>query len=674
MEQPFDGTAEVGGRVMNMATDASMYTDDYSCWSWEGQLRYPWDAPDADGQSPEEDAAAATDETIGKLAVEIAQDQGDIVEDMNDSHSVRDVSDAEEEILARNIEWLVRDIVERNEDNRESDENRETMDKCRPQDGPVALAGVGLPNRFEQQVWHGGANPPNVDVLHQQYQIPNGVQQNLQPPPIYQTSFEPGQQLRSSSSHAGVAPDHFGFYPTASVQHGGHFRRSYSPAGVQPEFHHGHPSISARADFDVPVVDAGVQQQESNGLHQSSEAHVQYQTYGSWEPDRFAGEPIPEERTVAWVRETASIGVAPGRASTRSDSANSRGNADAAQLSAHPTCPGDFDRDGVASSAGPMRTEKRRTNRKPVVVRGDPSDIRRDKGPKGWPKDRHWFSTDAPQQKQKEYAAAIGVSFDVLAPILLPEAVYPACRWYIGEGRLCGVQLTRETVLDHYSKKFKALKTDMGDVQQFGIFKDCLARRILSRPDYTSESSDGDLDDFVTFLAAESWSTLPQSIRELTYETKDSIPEIDALALGSTPISFTDTLTAYGLSEDTESALLFLKRTIEAYVSDASAPPPVWSSTRTTECEICERQVPLTYHHLIPRSTHAKVLKRKWHPQSMLNSVAWICRPCHNVVHSVARGEDLAQNYYTVELLLAREDIQKWRRYAAKQRYGVRRG
>ncbi|KAL4255522.1 HNH domain-containing protein [Pleurotus pulmonarius] len=193
----------------------------------------------------------------------------------------------------------------------------------------------------------------------------------------------------------------------------------------------------------------------------------------------------------------------------------------------------------------------------------------------------------------------------------------------------------------------------MGDVQQFSIFKDCLARRILSRPDYTSESSDGDLDDFVTFLATESWSTLPQSIRELTYETKDSISEIDALALDSTPISFTDTLTAYGLSEDTESALLFLKRTIEAYVSDASAPPPVWSSTRTTECE---------------------VLKRKWHPQSMLNSVAWICRPCHNVVHSVARGEDLAQNYYTVELLLAREDIQKWRRYAAKQRYGVRRG
>ena len=42
--------------------------------------------------------------------------------------------------------------------------------------------------------------------------------------------------------------------------------------------------------------------------------------------------------------------------------------------------------------------------------------------------------------------------------------------------------------------------------------------------------------------------------------------------------------------------------------------------------EICEREVPLTYHHLIPREVHDKVLKKKWHPEAMLNSVAWLCR------------------------------------------------
>jgi hypothetical protein len=36
--------------------------------------------------------------------------------------------------------------------------------------------------------------------------------------------------------------------------------------------------------------------------------------------------------------------------------------------------------------------------------------------------------------------------------------------------------------------------------------------------------------------------------------------------------------------------------------------------------------------------------------------------------------ETLARSYYTVSLLLEREDVQKWRKYAGKQRWGVRRG
>jgi len=43
-------------------------------------------------------------------------------------------------------------------------------------------------------------------------------------------------------------------------------------------------------------------------------------------------------------------------------------------------------------------------------------------------------------------------------------------------------------------------------------------------------------------------------------------------------------------------------------------------------------------------------------------------------VHRVASNEELAKEYFTVERLLGREDIQKWRKYAAKQRYGVKRG
>ncbi|KAF5378182.1 hypothetical protein D9615_007554 [Tricholomella constricta] len=211
---------------------------------------------------------------------------------------------------------------------------------------------------------------------------------------------------------------------------------------------------------------------------------------------------------------------------------------------------------------------------------------------------------------------------------------------------------------------------------QFSLFKDCIAKRILSHPVTQRQTQDSsELDEFSSYLASESWPTLTEPIRTASYETRGSLPsDVDSIPLDSTSVSFTETLISYGFASDTDEAVKFLRKALADYLEDACAAPPVWSWTRTTECEICEREVPLTYHHLIPRSTHAKVLKKKWHPESMLNSVAWLCRPCHTTVHHVATNEELARDYYTVESLLQREDITKWRNYAAKQRFGIRRG
>ncbi|EKM51451.1 uncharacterized protein PHACADRAFT_152211 [Phanerochaete carnosa HHB-10118-sp] len=219
------------------------------------------------------------------------------------------------------------------------------------------------------------------------------------------------------------------------------------------------------------------------------------------------------------------------------------------------------------------------------------------------------------------------------------------------------------------------MASDAASSPQFNAFKDALARRVISRPGFDDGSSDpGELDDFASYLAAEVWPTLPEPLRNATYQTRDSVPAADDLSLDSTPTTFVDSLTSCGMCDDVDSALSFLRKILEDYVSEACAPPPVWSRTRTTECEICEREVPLTYHHLIPREVHAKALKKKWHPEEMLNSVAWLCRPCHSTVHRVASNEELAKSWYTVDTLLEREDIQRWRAYASKQRWGVRRG
>ncbi|TCD69569.1 hypothetical protein EIP91_006991 [Steccherinum ochraceum] len=221
---------------------------------------------------------------------------------------------------------------------------------------------------------------------------------------------------------------------------------------------------------------------------------------------------------------------------------------------------------------------------------------------------------------------------------------------------------------------------------QFSLFKDCLAKRLIARGgilEASSTSASGeddkeDLDDFTLYLTSEVWSSLPQKVHSATYETRHDVPALGdgpgfTLDTILSPV-FVDTLASIGVMDAADVAGRLLSKVVEDYMAEACAPPPVWSKTRTTECEICEREVPLTYHHLIPREVHAKVLKKKWHPESMLNSVAWLCRPCHSAVHHVASNEELAKSLYTVELLLEREDIQRWRKYATKQRFGVKRG
>jgi hypothetical protein len=173
---------------------------------------------------------------------------------------------------------------------------------------------------------------------------------------------------------------------------------------------------------------------------------------------------------------------------------------------------------------------------------------------------------------------------------------------------------------------------------QFFTLRDCLARRLVARtnaPD-SADAAD-DLGEVAHFLALELWSALPASLHEATYETRTSVPdpESDALPLAALPVAFGDTLVAYGLASDGDGALALARRVLADFVADACAPPPVWSATRADACELCERDVSLTYHHLIPRSTHARVLKKRWHPESQLNSVAWLCR---SVVHISLRA------------------------------------
>ena len=123
------------------------------------------------------------------------------------------------------------------------------------------------------------------------------------------------------------------------------------------------------------------------------------------------------------------------------------------------------------------------------------------------------------------------------------------------------------------------------------------------------------------------------------------------------------------------------------------------------ECELCERFVQLTRHHLIPKSTHARVKTKllhaataieqgdrdrarrilgnglehvveslndtsKWNIRNVLQQTCDICRTCHSAVHRTHDNMTLALNYNTVEQLLEDERIYKFCQWASKQKPG----
>jgi hypothetical protein len=177
------------------------------------------------------------------------------------------------------------------------------------------------------------------------------------------------------------------------------------------------------------------------------------------------------------------------------------------------------------------------------------------------------------------------------------------------------------------------------------------------------------------YLASEMFDSLSDEVKTLSYSVAQANPDL-VTKLSSTeeaerlstllPVSVIDSIETYSLPDQR----LLLSATITSYVDTTTAPPPVWVSTRASACELCERDwIPLSYHHLIPRSTHDKVLKRGWHEKWELNKVAWLCGACHRCVHRVETNEELAKNWHTVEKLKERDDIQRFIRWVGGVRW-----
>lgn len=82
------------------------------------------------------------------------------------------------------------------------------------------------------------------------------------------------------------------------------------------------------------------------------------------------------------------------------------------------------------------------------------------------------------------------------------------------------------------------------------------------------------------------------------------------------------------------------------------------------ECAVCERQVRLTRHHLIPRVTH-RTMHKKGYSSELLQVTIPVCRLCHSAIHRFFSNEDLANHYNTLDRLLAEEKFFKFARWAS---------
>lgn len=94
---------------------------------------------------------------------------------------------------------------------------------------------------------------------------------------------------------------------------------------------------------------------------------------------------------------------------------------------------------------------------------------------------------------------------------------------------------------------------------------------------------------------------------------------------------------------------------------------------RIAVCSLCEREAcDITEHHLIPRTTHKVKRFKRMHTVEAMRSTVPMCQPCHRAMHQFFSEKELATNYYTIDMLMANEKIQRHVTFVKKQKPGYR--
>ena len=91
---------------------------------------------------------------------------------------------------------------------------------------------------------------------------------------------------------------------------------------------------------------------------------------------------------------------------------------------------------------------------------------------------------------------------------------------------------------------------------------------------------------------------------------------------------------------------------------------------RSGTCPFCRRQLPLTFHHLIPRKLHRRARFRKQYSREALNRGIDVCRQCHDGIHDRYDEMRLYREYSTPQALAEDPELRRYFDWVARQKVG----
>jgi hypothetical protein len=89
--------------------------------------------------------------------------------------------------------------------------------------------------------------------------------------------------------------------------------------------------------------------------------------------------------------------------------------------------------------------------------------------------------------------------------------------------------------------------------------------------------------------------------------------------------------------------------------------------TNSFECELCDRFIQTTRHHVYPKETHDWLRKRdegKYTSNELRKTIA-LCRMCHSAIHRFYSNRELAIDFCSLELLLDCDQVCKFAKWAS---------